>query len=286
MAFELRVTFTGLCLYLAHPDGTKAAVLLPDARKTTAEPLHADGTRGEFHAGYLRFDLAHLDARFPAAGEDEVPAYEAVHRLNRQVIDFGLGGAAAPQDVQLALPDFGAFAPALRPLPGLFSATPPDALLSRLVLDGGTITGLPEDAWTLPATLNPTGQPYDGQFASLITWTRQVEGDGLTLTLSGFDGGGAVRIPLTPVDTEGGRVIALKVANLCDKNVLEWPELGVRTVDQDDVDFKWLYRLLTPPEGSYGDLLNGSAYPIPHLQPTQSFGVEDCMGGKIEVVFP
>jgi hypothetical protein len=286
MAFELRVSFTGLCLYLVHPDGTKAAVLLPDARKTTADPAHADGTMGEFHAAYLRFDLAHLDARFPAGSEDEVPRYEVVRRLDRQVLDFGVPDGAG-QTVDLPLPDFGTFAPTLRPISGLFSSNPPQELLSRMVLNGGELSALPEDAWTLPATLNPGGQPYNGEFASLVTWTRQVEGDGLTLTLAGFDGADAVQIPLTPVTTDSGaRVIALKVANLCDKNVLEWPELGTRRVDQDDVDFKWLYRLLQPEEGSYGDRLEGSSLPIPHLQPTQGFGVEDCMGGKIEVVFP
>ncbi|HEU0055211.1 MAG TPA: hypothetical protein VFQ39_18620 [Longimicrobium sp.] len=289
MSFELRVSFTGLCLYLIHPNGRQAAVLQPDARKDNANPRHADDTDGEFHAAYLRFDLASLATGFPGApGADEVPPYEVVHRFGRQVLDFGI-----PDDnntalqVDLSVPDFGGFAPTLQLLPGLFSTTPPDELLTRMVLNGGTLSGLPEDSWKIPGFFHPDGTPTPGQFASLITWSRQVEGDGIELTLTDFDGGNEVRIPLRPVTTDtGDQVLSLKVANLCAKNALEWPELGIRTVDQDDVDFKWLYRLFEPAQGSYGDLLRGGTYPIPRLQHGNPFGVEDCMGGKVVTTFP
>src|SRR4051812_37492518 len=58
MSFTLEVEFSGLCLFVLHPDEPRVAVLMPDARKSTANPVHVDGTRGIPHVGYTRFDLA------------------------------------------------------------------------------------------------------------------------------------------------------------------------------------------------------------------------------------
>src|SRR5215208_4826236 len=142
MSFELRVEFAGLCLYAVHSDGNRAAVVLPDARDS-ADRVHEDGEEGEAHAGYLRFDLANLDLPGIGPGGLEIPAgpvpasspdsgdpvYEAVHRLDRQMVDFGLADSPSALKVDLELPHLGEFADTLVPVADLFAAAPPDVVL-------------------------------------------------------------------------------------------------------------------------------------------------------------
>ncbi|MBW3629546.1 MAG: hypothetical protein KY464_09630, partial [Gemmatimonadetes bacterium] len=62
MSFELRVKFSGLCLFLVHSDTKRVAVVMPDCRRNGPNPpdQHLDGEPAEPHVGYLRFDLANL----------------------------------------------------------------------------------------------------------------------------------------------------------------------------------------------------------------------------------
>jgi hypothetical protein len=288
MTFDLRVEFSGLCLYLMHPDGDQVGIVMPDARKRTADPRHADGTDGVFHVGYVRFDLANFDADLPPGDIDNGPRYEVVHRFDREALDFDFPDEQSSMSAELEFPDFKEFAPVLRPLPGLFSEDPPKVLLMRTVLRGGHLSGLSEgESWRFSTELNPSAPAYGGQFASFSTWTRRVDGDGLTIRLRRFGDATPTEIPLRPARSENGdAVIALKIANLCAENPLEWPDLPFRGVVGDDVDFKWLYRLLEPPGTTYAKLLRGDQFPVPERRGRQPFGAfQDCMGGRLTHAF-
>jgi hypothetical protein len=304
MSFVLQVSFTGLCLYLVQEDRKRLAVLQPDCRPDPADDeyfVHPDGTRGARHAGYLRWDLANYVA---AVAPGEVipprpadPRYEVIHRFTKQEVKFDLPAATGTITGDLALPRFAEIAnernpadtaqplPLLEPVPHLFSTVVdevPRPLLMRLMLEDGELAATGSETWRFPRLFR-RGKPgeYVGSFRSMATWTRKVDADELKITIADFDGGNAAVIRLKPV-TNGG-VIALKIANLCSENPLEWRELNRRLVTEDDEDFKWLYRLLQPTLGrEYDDVLLGYALPIP-LKPVVggAAGVEDCLGGVL-----
>jgi hypothetical protein len=306
--FELRVEFAGLCLYVVDPGGTKVAVVMPDARRTV-DGLHADDEIGESHAGYVRFDLANLDvgrnSRLSVAGGTMLdegagsPPCEVVHRFDGQRLDFRLpDGSPLPEQpfetMKLGVPDFSTFATSVGPIPGAlnFGSAPPREVLMQTRITGGALkaTGRGK-TWAfssaLAASTNGNGgpRPYSGQFAGFAVWTRDIDASGITLTISNFDGSGEQTIPLVPTVIKGRRVIALKVANLCANNPLEWDEYPLRTVVSHDLDFKWLYRLLKPATGEYKAVLAGAELPFPRALANQAFGDEDCMGGSITASF-
>jgi len=297
MSFELRVEFAGLCLYMVDPleegTGNKVAILMPDARKT-ADPMHKDGEDGEAHVGYIRFDLANLGVKgmtLPTPGKLDdgsgSPPNEIIHRFDGQELSFGLDLDPNPMNVQIGVPDFGKFAGLLEPVPDLFTDAPKN-LLMRTIISGGTIEahGLGK-TWAFSSVLHstPVGDRYSDQFAGFALWTRPVDAEGLTITISDFKGNPAVRIPLIPRKIDGKQVIAIKVANLCSNNPMEWGEYPLRTVVTHDLDFKWLYRLLAPVSGTYEQVLAGAELPFPRAIPDQAFGDEDCMGGCITIPF-
>ena len=98
MPFRLIVEFSGPCLYVidgpSTKDGQKFAdrlgVVIPDCTlpSDSKKPNHKDEEPAEPHVGYLRIDMADVDARFPRAEEDGNPLYELVHRFTGQVLNF------------------------------------------------------------------------------------------------------------------------------------------------------------------------------------------------------
>ena len=294
MSFELRVEFSGLCLYVVHSDKKQVAVLMPDARKAVIR-THDDGESGEPHVGYVRFDLANLDVgnlQVPAgdlpARDSGNPPYELIHKFSAQTLDFGLGSSTEPITAKLAVPVFDEFATTVKPKGNLFGATPPADLLMRTVITGGSIEGLPSgDIWELSSVLTPGATTsYKGAFAGFTMWTRTVEADGLSITIANFDGSAKTTIPLKPVTINGKQTIAMKVANLCAHNPLEWDEFEFRESTRRDVDFKWLYRVTEPTGKTFQKALLGAEFPFPRADATQGMGLEDCMGGSISADFP
>jgi len=292
MSFELRVEFSGLCLYLPTPRGDQAAILMPDGRRRSADLMHADDEPAEPHVGYLRFNLANLNSA--AEGIDprltpNEPPYEVIHRFGRHVLDFGLDDPQ-PMDIRLPLPDFREFAPSLVLKPGLFGEAPDPTLLLRTIIAGGSLGAQEGNRnWRIPNTLNPGGQEVSGQFAGSIMWTRTVDQDSLNLRIHSFDGFKEVVIPLHPTpDADGQAVILLKVANLCAYNPLEWEDMNPQDASGPDKDFRWLYRLVEPREGGeLGDVLKGAPLPVPHPaedEPSPA-GREHCIGGRITGAF-
>lgn len=290
MSFTLQVEFSGLCLFVVDPYDSRVAVLMPDARGRSADPAHVDGTDGVPHVGYLRFNLADIVAGFPAGPADE-PQFECVHLLNGQELSFGAAPAAPVAVTRLALPELAKIAPhpydpawsfLTLDTVALFSGAPPQTLLMRTRLPGGTLDSLPDERWVFPPTLSP-GTPYEADFASFVTWTTDIADEYVTIRLAGFDGSHPVAISLRPAD---GSTVSLKVVNFCDKNPMEWQDLGKRQVDMDDEDFKWIYRLPQPITGTYANFLQGAELPIPKRPPTFATGVEDCLGAQTRQSIP
>jgi hypothetical protein len=289
MAFTLRVEFAGLCLYVMHPDGQHVAVLMPDCRKSTNPNLvHLDGTDAEPHVGYVRLDMERLGLAIATPPGLE-PRYELVHRFDRQVLKFDGAITASPINTgNLHYPSFDYMGFALDLVGNLFTATPPAVLLARMVLDGGDLVGtpIPNDWWEFPQVGNPSGPTYTSQFASNATWTRAMDGNTLTVRITDFADQEEAAFPMANIPE--GSTVSIKVANLCCHNPLEWRDLTSRLVKGPDVDFKWLYKLLTPRGTSYPDLLNGTELPHPRLVagPGGETGSDDCIAGTKVAGFP
>jgi hypothetical protein len=288
MPFDLEIEFSGLCLYVVHPDGNQVAVLMPDARRrTNADPFHADATHAEPHVGYLQVNAADMGVALPGGEDGGGPRYELIHRFDRQAVDFGTAFSTAPLQNGLRFPVFEEFAPGLELIPGLFGTNPPPVLLMRLVLTGGTLTSnLEEPLWRFSNRLNPGEEEYGGQFASFAVWKRQVNAEQVTLRLTDFAGNVQATMPLSPAEP-GGKV-RLKMSNLCSDNPLEWVDLPIRKVTGPDNDFRWLYRLLQPAGGTFSTMISESnGYPIPEpAEVLGEAGADDCMGGTKTGTFP
>lgn len=294
MSFELRVKFSGLCLFLVHSDTKRVAVVMPDCRRNGPTPhaKHLDKHHAEPHAGYVRFDLANL--RTAATGVKpgnsvNGPLYEGIHRFGRQEVDFGLGDTGQIVTTNLVLPDFGEFAPDLKPHTDLFDEKPQSPILMRTVLTSGKLEGRGRKNWKIPPLFNPKGNDHTGFFAGEITWVREVDNlNELGLTIRPFDNDNTekVEIPLRPIRVGSKDVIRLNIANLC-CNPMEWEELASPAGDGPDKDFKWFYRLLDPQSSTYDQLLAGDKE-LPHPKvdlTTVPLGREHCIGARADYDF-
>jgi hypothetical protein len=268
--FELRVKFTGLNLFLAHKDLVQVAVLQPDAQDG-ADMAHQDGSNGVPHVGFLKFDLANLE---PGTAGDILQG-QGVFRFKQQTLDFGLGDDGAISVTDFPLPDFALFAPKLTVRTDLFSASPSPLLTQVILRSGGFKDPGGDTTRAMPQLLNPSPAAYEKQFPNDVTWIRTVKDDHVTLTIRSFAGADVAKITLKPV----AGVVELTIANLCSDNPLQWEEFGFDQVASDDEDFKWLYRLLEHPDGTFKKVLLGSPFPIPRLVHDGPIGTENCIGG-------
>jgi hypothetical protein len=295
MPFTVQIEFSGLCLFLKHKNGREVGVVMPDARTPTngEMPTHKDETKAVPHVGYLRYDLADMVPSVVQAATPPLvpsapnsyagPRFEVVHRFNRETLDLGFGSDDGIATDELALPNFHRISKRLTLTPGLFAASPPEILLMRMKLQGGRFSSHSGGSnWTFPSTANGK-RAYQGQFASVTTWTSPpIDKPALTLTLTPFDGGEPTAVTLRPVDD----VVRLKICNLCAENPLEWRELWLRViVGNEDKDFKWLYRLM----GNYEKVTKTDDgrhhFPVPVLDRRHMVAGEeqDCAGGMLEV---
>jgi hypothetical protein len=309
--FELRVQFAGLCMYVRDPKQQTLTVLMPDARATGEPLVHEDGSEAVPHVGYLRFDLANVETGVAGALSEGIdsPTYEVVHRFEGAEISFDLGGEVGsygaqaesePVNGEPAVPDFDDFAPNLELIPDVLADRPPEVVLMRTVLRGGTVEPILEDErWTLSrelavgtATKQRTPAEQHHQFGGVAEWTRTVQGNGLTIRITRFSDGKVVTIPLRPITLPGDTpAITLKIANLCAENPLEWEELPMRTVAREDADFRWLYKLLRSRRTAAGVRYPPAVLPAPQLvhagaglggmESRTEGAAQNCFGGKI-----
>ena len=298
MPSELWIKFSGLCLFATRDDGT-VTVLLPDARNLGvggSEPRHEDRTPAAFHAGYIRMDLASLGVKATTNAPESVPHVEVVHRLHQQTISLvsktPLSGAV---DVsQLLVPNFNVagvhdsiadgIAEDLTVRPAVLEARPDSGLLAQLTLRGGAFApAVPTERWEFGATLRTRRTLYSGHFAGVHTWMTAVDDD-FKLELTPFGKVDPTECFVLSPSDEARRVIAISIANLCATNPLEWTEYEKPSVQQD-VDFKWFYKLLELPQGRTWDSeLCGGELPIPLVpRTTRPDGIAGCSKARIHV---
>lgn len=292
MAFELRVQFAGICMFVVDDKEKQVGVLMPDARVEGGVDQHPDTSPARFHVGYLRFDLANLanlNPRFATAGGGENPLNEGVHQFDREdlefVVEFDDGEDGDITRSSSGLPEFEKIAPdpgqpnrsRFQLKPGTFKPQPHDKLLMRTILRGGKLEGEATADWYFPNLYKP-GQPvYQDQFPGSVRWTCRVKS--VTVRIRKFDGSQTIEFPLSPVNE--GEVVHVKVANLCSHNPLEWENLESRQAARDDDDFKWLYLLFEEPQPGWRTALLGDRFPHPHRPDVAAAGDEGCVGGSI-----
>lgn len=289
--FELRIEFVGPMLHIVDPSHAKVSVIMPDARFAGVREQHADNSVAVPHVGYLRFDMAALaagalgDIRGPSA---EDPSYEVIHRFDREELQIGVVGSDTGMTAP-TLPDFGAIAPTMQPLATLLDPVPPEVVLMRTTLLGGTTESvLSGGSWSIGGDLRGGTRIAAQQYASIVRWRCMVAGTGLTIRLVSFDSSRTIEIPLRPiVAPRDGPAISLRVGNLCGDNPLEWDELELRNAEDEDVDFKWIYRLMEPVSKGPGlvdtvtpILKTVMPVPVAKLSAEERVG-GNCFGAKI-----
>ncbi|HEX6042154.1 hypothetical protein [Longimicrobium sp.] len=273
-SFELQITITGLNLILLHFDKTRAAILQPDCRDGV-DPAHEDGSNGVPHVGFLSFDSIYLEPR----SSEDVLRGEVVYRFDQDTLDLGLdnsGPVTVPEE--FPFPDFSKFAPKLELLQDLLPPRKDTPLLLYSILESGNfIDNKGDTTRAIPQIFDSPPQIYEHPFPNAVTWTRTVDRDSLVISIRGFSKDLKSRFTLKPV--EG--IIRVTIANVCSNNPLAWAEYGDAEKAKDDQDFKWLYRLLQHPDGSFKQQLYGSPFPIPRLVHDSSSGVENCIGALL-----
>ena len=313
----LSVEFAGICLYVIDRErpvvldeqetepnpALRVTVLMPTCVPSSGVSVkHEDGDTGARHVSYLLMDLANL-----APGQavtrglvPDGPQFEVVRRLRREDILFKpMEGSVIELDPDpLPLPDLSVFKPAIGLKEGLFSDRPPEDLEElnvRTILRGGkliatTIGG--SSKRHVPGRNRRDWDKFEADWAGSIKWTRTLKKEVLdetpfTLGLRSWETGDITPLTLTPVKRNGGEIIELKIADLCETNPLEWKEFEPR-FDKDDVDFKWLFRLFdaTNPNdnGSLLRAIGRDKFPYPHLRPrgARTTGDPGCTGGQFQ----
>jgi hypothetical protein len=308
--FELRILMTGILLHVFNREGTKIAVVMPDARRKkddeeegdggqptvsrrAAKQCHFDRTDAEPHAGYLGIDLRNLDTQvtgLPDLDSAELPAYEVLHRFDEERVELGLAEERGPIIDEMSVPALDGFAPILEPIRELLNPGLGAGVLMRMDLSGGRVSARPDGVdWKFVGDLHPAGIQYGGPFGGEVRWIRPIRAAGLHLRLVRFDGSRTVEIPLRPIRARGGKAaITIRIANLCKVNPLEWPELPEREGEVDDVDFKWLYRLLQAKDRKdwLRFLFARMPIPQPDKQGTRREGrVRNCLALRAELSF-
>lgn len=290
--FDLQIDFTGLCLFVEHTASEYVTVIMPNAKMPPdgIPPRHDDGMNAVPHAGYLRSDLANVSPTGKSISStplDALPTHEIVHLLDYEEVDLQLPSAPLTADrTELLLPDFGEVADLMVLHPQVLDAIPPRRLvLSRLVLQGGAFERPPggrKERWKFAGDLKRDRKETPCKLSGRNRWRRlNIPGTQLNLRTRTFGQTEWTDLPLFPTTTPGGRpLIALKYANLCATNPLEWAAFGRETMllppGSEDDDFKWLYRLMTPgPDANY------PAVPLPHPLPDQRGELQDCFGAIV-----
>jgi hypothetical protein len=289
MAFKLRVEFTGPNLFVLHTangDTKEVTVLMPDGRRFThPTPKHLDGTPAEHHVGFVRVDLADMSLPYPK-GKEGKPSYELVHRFVRQELTFGDGLAPEPMtnlnelDLDIVAPKAKRFA--LEPLDGVLeNDVPPGPVLMRTTLRGGTFLPNRKTQWELPPHMNPGGGPYKERFVSTVTWQRDIAGDRLPISVTGF-GQTTPEAVFQLGPFQENEIVTLAVGNLCAHNPLDWADLLPPEVPKEDEDFKWVYYLLRT-RGKPTLDIPAEGLPTPVLAEVieNETGDEACMGAKM-----
>jgi hypothetical protein len=240
MAFDLRVSFTGLCAFVPNAafdqKPTKVCVALPNGEGNAPHPKKSlDGTELDRHRAFLRFDLKNLKG-MPKVPSDSLAAWY----LTRREVTFTTTGKSNPltiasykeaADLTKVAPNYSVVDPAVVTGDTL-------KITSRLIIEHGEIS---TDQLTGPWRTTKTLADNFAQFPKLAQQ--------LVLKLTGLDSleisvkkmtGGTDQDPLQLEAPRGGTV-NISILNLCDTNPLQWEP---RLASTPDADFKWYFELL------------------------------------------
>ncbi|HEX8361913.1 MAG TPA: hypothetical protein VF613_17470 [Longimicrobium sp.] len=196
MPFDLKISFSGLCLFVPDALRKQMHVLLPSAHS------HAHGA--EPHIPLLRFDTAHLRRSSPES--DNMLAHK---RFQGFTLQLGTGGA----DVKMlsSIPNIRSVSD--KPVDPVHLGAGTTKLASRLTLAGGSFTGLAKgDCWYWADSFH--------HLTHRVEWTIPAIED-TSLTLVPLDFAGAPHsdlehrhVTLYPMVTDSVPVINLAVDHL------------------------------------------------------------------------
>jgi hypothetical protein len=288
MATKLSVTFTGLCLYVTHPDDEQVAVLMPDCRLNgpMAAAAHADGERAEPHAGCIRIDGIHM------RGAESLTGFDTIFELANHEVRFS-GLTKGRKTGKINVPNLSTeFFEGLALKKTLFGPTHENLLMRMLLVGGEFISARGSKKWVIGGEFNAAGRMQDGNYSGQITWETIVEGDAVELQIRSFeappDEWRSVFLVPDPA-CEGEKTVNVRFSNLCAHNFLEWDSLSTLEVFED-TDFKWLYRLFDSTDGrTLGERATAThnrCLPFPRIAPgPQAEGNEDCLGATVASPF-
>jgi hypothetical protein len=230
MSFDLKITFTGMCLYVPDPDKGRMHVLMPRSGGAGHEDHaghdgHEPGGHGdhggvEAHVVRLFADAAHL-----APGTDERTGVVAgVAKMDDRVLDLTeLESAILDLDLSgRQLEDIGRIVG--RSVPRRRVDGPDEKVFCRVTLDGGAATAHAQGAvWEVDGKEQPL--TYRIEWTLHDVWSEGRD-QALRLRLRAPDGAPAEELPpLYPIPAaEGGRpTIDLHVFHTPEHELPPWP---------------------------------------------------------------
>lgn len=218
MAFDLRIKFSGLCLFVADPCEPLMHVLMPDWR------LGGAGT--EHHARiFLERGSEIVDADRPPFPVD----------MKDHVLDLrGLPSSSAGTTLELPHTVVDLHPTVYRKVPRKHLRRPADAIVgTRITVPRSRpVESVPGAMWSL--------LPYGTvEMTPQVVWTIPVDADELKWKRASLRNGGADPQDLRTVRPDG-RTIELRISHVPDPDVCRVPDLGY-----ESPHFPALYRLFT-----------------------------------------
>lgn len=274
MAFSVRITFTGICLFVPNSRAdarAKMCVVLPDGRGVVDR---GDGTvalQASASTIVSSQPLRRHMAFMTLQARDLVGGGGLSERLlglcyleGHRVVLRARGGSSTMTSDLRTIADLSQAIPQYRFDPMIVSANPRTAV-AQILIDRGTLQGgTPLDSWVFPNTISQ-GEPVSGPLSHEVHLDLR-DLDSFALVAQPFSGGPDVVWEFAPPNGSG---VAITIANLCDDNPLRWPIPRPRPLP--DEDFQWYYEMLEQGEKErLATNVKGLPLPIPH--PAQGSG--------------
>lgn len=288
MSFELRVEFSGLCLFAIDKKAKAVGVLMPDFGFKDGQSMQRPGESKprEAHRAYMRMDAASLGlATIGGEGKDGAP-YQVVRLLHGKKIGLHTGLAGLPKDKPVVPSLDGVDKKTAVTLDPQWFSPSPNGLLGRVVLRGGEFDQQRSGVqWTFPNTLKKLFKNETESYQNIVTWRATVAGAGVAISLASFDGSNAESFVLRPVLQPDGRMaVVIRFGNLCRLNPLAWSGFEIDTVKEDH-DFRWFFDVVSTPAGWAQELQNANdtELPCPQVAATTLEGSRNCSGTRFSV---
>jgi hypothetical protein len=266
MAFNVRVSFTGICSFIPNTKPgeyrVKLAVVLPDGRGTVNDDGTVKPPRSSFN-NYLRRHLAFISclARDLVAGNGLSEDVTGLWYLDKYRITFKAQGADNPFLLDLdGLANLEKIIPGYGPDGGHVSKKP-SKLAAQVLIEKGKVSWKETKGnWVFPNTISKS-DPITGSLSDTVYLDFQ-DLTSFAIVATPLDGGAPEVWNFTPPN---GKSVAITIANLCDTNPLQWPEVADGSITPPDRDFEWYYELVDETKKeALGAKLFGLPLPIPY----------------------